>query len=102
MFFIILSTLLSCADSLDRERFENEWWQFQSYPLCFNVHESGDLLIYEGKIRSEGLWPFEEPNSYIVEGDMFDVKEEGADCWNIYLHSKAMSDTACECTLRNE
>ena len=102
MFFTIFLALLSCAEGLDRERFENEWWGFQKYPLCFNAHESGSLLVYEDKIRSEGAWIFEEPNSYIVNDDMFDVKEEGSDCWDIYLHSKAMSDTACECTLRDE
>ena len=89
----------SCAEELDREKFENKWWEFQRYPLCFNVHESGDLLIYEGKVRSEGAWSFEEPNSYIVQDGAFDVKDAGDNCWDIYLHSKGMSDTACECTL---
>jgi hypothetical protein len=100
--YLIFLALVSCNNApLDRERFENTWWEFERFPLCFNVHESGDLLTYEDKIRSEGEWCFVEPNSYVVKDDMFDVKEIGENCWDIFLHSKGISDTACECTLRD-
>tara|TARA_B100000949_G_scaffold183294_1_gene164821 strand:+ start:529 stop:840 length:312 start_codon:yes stop_codon:yes gene_type:complete len=102
IFNVMFLMLTSCNEAiLDREKFENTWWEFEQFPICFNVHESGDLLIFEDRIRSEGEWSFANPNSYIVQDDMFDVREIEENCWDIFLHSKGLSDTACECTLRD-
>ena len=98
----LLLLLLSCSqvgnDTLNRGLFENRWWEFESIKLCFNVHETGGLLIYDNNFYSEGPWTFEKPNSYIVQDDTFDVEQAG-DCWNIYMHSQHLNDTACACTL---
>ncbi len=100
----LLLLLFSCSnvgdDALNRELFENEWWELSSLPICFNVHETGDLLIYDKGIYSEGPWKFEEPNSYIVQDNTIDVEQSG-NCWNIYIRSQHLNDTACGCTLRD-
>jgi hypothetical protein len=110
MKYLLIFTLLSCVkptNSFDREDFENTWWQMQEYPICFNFHESGDLLSYEdqvleedqwGRFIDEGKWIFYEPNEYSVEDQtVFIFKTE--DCWEIegYYDNKII--TACECTI---
>ena len=102
--------LLSCvesAPSFDNESFENQWWEIQGYPLCFNFHESGDLLSYQeqaleaghwGHFVDEGEWIFDEPNKYsVLDKSIFVYKTE--ECWELeeYFDNKIIM--ACECTL---
>ena len=104
--------LLSCvefADPFDREKFENQWWEIQGYSLCFNFHESGDLLSYQdqileegewGQFVDEGEWTFHIPNEYsVIDKSIFVYEIE--ECWEIeeYFDNKII--TACECTLLN-
>jgi hypothetical protein len=100
----ILFLLVSCSqvgnESLNREQFENQWWELSIIPVCFNVHETGELLIHDEMIYSEGPWKFKEPNSYEIQDDTFDVERDG-DCWKIYMHSQRLNDIACKCTLKN-
>jgi len=107
---LLLFTLLSCVestDSFDREAFENTWWQMQEYPVCFNFHESGDLLSYEdqdleegqwGRFVDEGEWTFCEPNEYSV-ADKTVFIFEAEDCWEIEGYYDNRIITACECTI---
>ena len=77
-------------------------------PVCFNFHESGDLLSYEdqsfrrrtvGKtllMKVSGL--FNEPNEYSVENKtvfIFEVE----DCREIEGYYDNRIITACECVL---
>ena len=101
--------LLSCVEfsqPFERNSFENEWWEVQEYSVCFNFHESGDLLSYQnqdirdgqwGRFVYEGEWTFIEPNEYsVLDKSIFIYEEE--ECWKIeeYFENKAI--TACECT----
>lgn len=106
MFFALISCERSDG-SFDRDRFENRWWQLEEYPICFNFHESGDLLSYqeqhiqEGQWRrfiDEGEWVFCEPNEYTVADETVSVFEAD-ECWEIegYFDNKII--TACECTI---
>jgi len=90
---------LSCEEnnSFPREEFENEWWEVQSYPICFNFHETGDLLLYENSIQNEGAWAFCEPNEYFV-GDYSFIVTKDEECWEVKGLDQNL--TACECTLR--
>ena len=96
---IAMLVLLSCRekDTFSREAFENEWWEIGVYPICFNLHESGDLLLYEESIRSEGAWTFCEPNEYFVGDYSFTVNVD-EDCWQISGLDQDL--VACECTLQ--
>ena len=103
--------LLSCVEfsqPLERERFENEWWEIQEHSLCFNFHESGDLLSYQiqellaegkwGQFVDEGEWVFYEPNEYSVEDKVISIFE-AEECWKIegFFNNKII--TACECDI---
>ena len=86
---------------LDRDAFENEWWGTEEFPICFNFHETGDVLIYEERIRSEGSWEFCNPNEYIFAGgteviEVIAVEE----CWEIVGYSKKKTFLACACLER--
>jgi len=102
--------LLSCVETsqqFERESFENKWWEVQEYSVCFNFHESGDLLSYQhqeiregewGRFIDEGEWTFYEPNEYsVLDKSVFIYDKEV--CWDIegYFENKAI--TACECTM---
>ena len=104
--------LLSCvefAPPFEREEFENEWWEIQGHSMCFNFHESGDLLSYQEQILEEGQWEqfveegpwtFHIPNEYsVLDKSIFVYEDE--ECWEIeeYFDNKII--TACECTLLN-
>lgn len=97
----ILLTLCACAevslDLLDRNKFENVWWEIQEYPICFNFHETGELLTYEGNITSQGEWDFYTPNSYLVQDYTFIINEYES-CWEITGYVD-QTITACECTI---
>ena len=109
---LLILTLLSCtvpADSFDKERFENTWWEIQEYPVCFNFHESGDLLSYKdqtleegqwGQFIDEGEWTFYEPNEYSVEDKTVFIFET-EECWEIegYFDNDNRIITACDCTI---
>ena len=105
--------LLSCvefAPVFQREEFENKWWETQDYPLCFNFHESGDLLSYqeqafeEGQWRQfidEGEWNFHIPNEYsVLDKSIFIYENEN--CWDIEEYFDNRIVIACECTLLND
>jgi hypothetical protein len=96
---VVMLGLFSCYEqtAFNREAFENKWWETNVYPVCFNLHESGDLLLYEESIRSEGSWAFCEPNEYFVGDNSFAVTEE-EECWKIKGLKQDL--VACECTLR--
>jgi len=109
--FLVLF-LLSCvefAPSIDNKVFENQWWEIQEYPLCFNFHESGDLLSYQeqileegqwGRFVDEGAWTFYEPNEYsVLDRSIFIYENE--ECWEIEEYFDNRIITACECTLLN-
>jgi len=109
MKYLSLLVLLSCVEftTFDREDFENTWWQMQEYPICFNFHESGDLLSYEdqvleegqwGRFIDEGEWVFYEPNEYSVEDQTVFVFET-ENCWEIEGYYDNRIITACECTI---
>ena len=102
--------LLSCVEfsqPFERDSFENEWWELQEYSLCFNFHESGDLLSYQqqeleegewGRFIDEGEWTFYEPNEYsVLDKSVFIYREE--ECWKIeeYFENKVI--VACECMI---
>ena len=104
--------LLSCvefAPSFEREDFENTWWEIQGYSLCFNFHESGDLLSYQdqildegewGQFIDEGEWIFHIPNEYsVIDKSIFIYENE--ECWEIEEYYDNKIITACECTLLN-
>ena len=106
--------LLSCSNvgngPLDRDLFENTWWEFSLNEACFNVHESGKLLLRSKGEENEtevGNWKFEKPNSYIIDSDIGTVDVESNDeesskekyCWNIYIRSAMINDIVCTCTL---
>ena len=110
MKYLLFLVLLSCAEaslSFDREAFENEWWEIQEYSVCFNFHESGDLLSYqqqevgEGEWRrfvDEGEWAFYEPNEYsVLDKSVFIHEKE--ECWDIEGYFDNRIITACECTI---
>ena len=80
--------------------FEDQWWEIQEYPVCFNFHRTGDLLIYEDYIINEGRWGFEEPNIYYVEDEEIKVYYE-EECWEIRGY-RNLNLTACECLLLPE
>ena len=86
--------LLSCVEfvvPLERKDFENEWWEIQEYSMCFNFHESGDLLSYQRQPHrenewrqfvDEGEWIFYEPNEYsVLDKSIFVYEDE--ECWEI-------------------
>jgi hypothetical protein len=102
--------LLSCVEfsqPFERSSFENEWWEIQEYSLCFNFHESGDLLSYQeqdldegewGQFIDEGGWAFYEPNEYtVLEKSVFIYNEE--ECWKIEEYFENKTIAACECML---
>ena len=107
--FLFLFSCVEFADPFDREEFENQWWEIQGYSLCFNFHESGDLLSYQdqtleegewGQFIDEGEWTFHIPNEYsVLDKSIFAYENE--ECWEIeeYLENRII--TACECTLLN-
>ena len=112
MKFILCFFLLSCvefAPAFEREKFENEWWEIQGYSLCFNFHESGDLLSYQdqileegewGQFVDEGEWSFHTPNEYsVLDKSIFVYETE--ECWEIEEYFDNRIITACECTLLN-
>ena len=75
---ILCFFLLSCVEfeaPFEREKFENEWWEIQEYPVCFNFHESGTLFSYQPQeiqvghwrqLIDEGQWEYHIPNEYSV------------------------------------
>ena len=77
--------------------------------MCFNFHESGDLLSLQEQILEEGqweqfveegAWTFHIPNEYsVLDKSIFVYEDE--ECWEIdeYFDNKII--TACECTLLN-
>ena len=101
-----LLILVSC--SLEREdtafercEFENNWWQIEQEPVCFNFHSSGQLLSYSHVIFDEGSWMFEEPNVYSVPSAEESIIVNPKDnCWMIEGYSRKQSFISCECTLR--
>jgi len=110
MKYLIFSILLSCAEAsqaFDREDFENTWWELQEYPVCFNFHESGDLLSYQdqhieegqwGRFVDEGEWTFCDPNKYsVADKTVFIFEAEG--CWEIEGYYDNRIITACACTI---
>ena len=109
---ILCFFLLSCvefAPTFEREKFENEWWEIQEYPICFNFHESGDLLSYQPqqlkerewrRFTDEGEWVFHTPNEYaVLDKSIFAYENE--DCWDIEEYYDNKIITACNCTLLN-
>jgi len=109
MKYLSVAFLLSCVEpsqSFEREGFENEWWEVQEYSVCFNFHESGDLLSYQqqdiigdrwGRFVDEGEWTFYEPNEYsVLDKSIFIYEEE--ECWKIEEYFENKPITACECT----
>ena len=109
MLFLFLA-LISCRAEwyfaeFPRDRFENEWWEIQEEdpPVCFNVHESGDLLTYGGQISNEGEWTFSEPNIYEIEDEPYEFKiwsdpqTNGEECWKIKVST--LNKLACQCTI---
>ena len=97
--FIALLLSLGCADPpFDRKAFENEWWEVQEYPVCFNFHETGDFLIYTNRINNYGEWEFVEPNGYSAEDKTVYVTAD-EQCWKIEEYTKNKIIVACECTI---
>ena len=107
---ILCFFLLSCvefAPPFEREKFEDEWWEIQEYPVCFNFHESGTLFSYQPQVIEdrewrrlidEGQWEYHIPNEYsVLDKSIFVYENE--DCWEIeeYYDNKVIK--ACECTL---
>lgn len=102
--FLLLQILfiLSCHNEepmseYSRDRFEGQWWELQSYPICIMMHESGDFLTYEEHIISQGYWEFQEPNLYLIDDEEFYVTQNEG-CWDIEY--AFMSGIVCECSLR--
>lgn len=97
----LLLVLASCRHpALDEHGFEDLWWELESHPICFNMHnETKQLLVYEDRIAEAGAWFFEEPNTYNVEDKSFYITYIGNNCWNVNEHWSGLSDNACECTL---
>ena len=110
---ILCFFLLSCVEftaPFEREKFENEWWEIQEYPVCFNFHESGTLFSYQPQIIEdnqwrrlidEGEWEFHTPNEYsVLDKSIFIYESE--ECWEIEEFYDAKVITACECTLLDD
>ena len=101
---VLLLMLSGCSlitPEFDRAKFENEWWELAEYPVCFNFHESGDVLLYEENISNEGSWHYCEPNIYeFDEGQEIITVEPEEECWAVKGYSRRASFVACECTLR--
>jgi len=108
MKYLLAISLLSCANipqPFERDEFENKWWEVQEYSVCFNFHESGDLLSYQdqelekgewGQFIDEGEWVFSEPNEYsVLDKSVFIYKKE--ECWEIEEYFENRIITACEC-----
>jgi len=110
MRYMLVFTLYSCSQStplFNREQFEDKWWQLEEYSICFNFHESGDLLSYQEqsveenqwrRFIDEGEWVFCEPNEYSVADETIFVFEDG-DCWEIEGYYNNRNITACECAI---
>ena len=107
---IILVSMLSCvefSDVFERDAFENQWWETQGYPMCFNFHESGTLFSYQPQelqvghwrqVIDEGQWQYHIPNEYsVLDKSIFVYEDE--ECWEIEEFYDAKVITACECTL---
>jgi len=100
---VLMVTLISCgegmdtASSLEREDIENIWWQLTDIGMCFNIHESGDLLTYINQVHNEGKWLYEEPLTYIVDDDEYTIYENKN---YIYIDFKNLSFEIEDCTLR--
>jgi len=103
MFLLLILTFLGCGNDVlfDREAFEGVWWEFVRYPLCFNIHDSGELLIYEHSITTAGPWEFIEPNTYTTADYSFEATATEGGCWDIILHNPRMTSLACSCVLRD-
>ena len=99
LFFFLGLACTSEYNSFIREDFENKWWEFPEYPVCFNFHESGEVLLFEEKISEEGPWYYCEPNQYEFNQELITTTAED-ECWIIEGYSMMNSFTACECTLR--
>jgi len=91
----------SCKNvEIEDQLFEDQWWELESYPICFNMNnETGQLLTYEDKIYENGEWAFYEPDTYVVGDRAFYITYLGNSCWNINESGINLSDKACECTL---
>ena len=104
--YVLLILVLACSGNtdpppLDRASFENAWWGTEKFSLCFNFHESGNVLIYEYQIRDEGPWQFYDPNKYIFAGSTETITvEQNEECWKITGYSRKNSFIACECLER--
>ena len=98
-FFFVMAMILTCTvdASIDTERFENHWWEIQEYPICFNFHETGSLLVYEEFIVNEGPWEFTEPNQYSVFDETIEVYSVD-ECWKLKGY-KNLNLSACECEI---
>jgi hypothetical protein len=107
--FLFLFSCIEFAPQFEREEFENEWWEIEGYSMCFNFHESGDLLSYQdqileegewGQFIDEGEWAFHTPNEYsVLDKSIFAYENE--ECWEIEEYFDNRIITACECTLLN-
>tara|TARA_B100001123_G_C15254331_1_gene1004067 strand:- start:1309 stop:1653 length:345 start_codon:yes stop_codon:yes gene_type:complete len=110
---IILVSMLSCVEfsnAFERDAFENQWWETQGYPMCFNFHESGTLFSYQPQelqvghwrqLIDEGQWEYHIPNEYSVLDKSIFVYED-KECWEIEEFYDAKVITACECTLLDD
>ena len=104
---ILLISCVEFAPAFEREKFENEWWEIQQYPVCFNFHKSGTLFSFQPQeiqvghwrqLIDEGQWEYNIPNEYsVLDKSIFVYESE--ECWEIeeYYDNKVI--TACECTL---
>ena len=104
MMIMIVLLMLGCSPApqeFDREAFEDKWWEFPQYPVCFNFHGTGDVLLYENRISNEGPWYYCEPNYYEFKDgqELVQVTVED-ECWKIEGYSELASFIVCECTLR--
>tara|TARA_Y100000310_G_C20432479_1_gene692126 strand:+ start:94 stop:405 length:312 start_codon:yes stop_codon:yes gene_type:complete len=101
LFLFLAIACTQLPDEFIKEDFENIWWEFPEYPICFNFHESGDLLLFDDRISSEGSWYYCEPNEYEFNEsqELITVIAED-ECWMIEGYSAVRSFIACECTLR--
>ena len=97
LYYLILGC--STSDLLDRESFENQWWEVQQYPVCFNFHtyEENELLIYQSVIENHGPWEFVEPNQYEISDETLTVTQN-EECWEVDGYKSYKID-ACECSL---
>jgi hypothetical protein len=100
--YILLVLLTACLPNpFNRDKFENAWWELQEYPICFNIHKTGDLLTYEGHIQNLGPWDYKDNGEYYIEDeDVTLTVMPYINCWTItgYMYYNV---TACECTLRD-